>query len=542
MTPGLDVLTITPKIDTQPPSPSRQGFSDAATVASSNRPARRFKIVLADPPAKDDDYDKAYPNLGILQLISYVREQTALGDEDILFLDQFHSLDDHIRLIEEHQPAIYGLSFAFLTQRIAFKTINEIKRRFPELLVIAGGPHPTSMPDQVLEKTSADIVVIGEGELTLVDIVNELSRGSRDFTAIPGLLIRTPEGANKGEPLSTGKPRAFENLDDLPFMAWDRIDFSKFTGQHYCRSTRQSCIVISRGCPYQCTFCSLPVWRAAKPSVRMRSPEHIAREVDWLYRLGVREIKIVSDEINVALPWAKEVCRAIADLGHKDLFFQSNLRADKIDDELADLFKRMNMWLVHLGVESANDRVLDGIQKKITVEQIERCLRFLKKHKISVLVFMMAFQLWEEKGELQFETPKEIRRSLGWAWKQFLLGRLNYMTWSIATPMPGAPLQDIVDRHHLRSSEHVLDNWNRNKDYLGIDLTSLGISEKTKMRMLRAGIVSKTCFMALSGHFDWRRNFYRVGILLRTFFGKWDAPADNPATLLNTPLRTKVEG
>lgn len=501
-------------------------------------PIKPFKILLADPAAKDDDYDKAYPNLGILQLISYVREQTPLGDDDILFLDQFHSLEDHIRFVEQHRPQIYGLSFAFLTQRVAYQAINELKSRFPQMLIIAGGPHPTSVPEEVMEKTLADMVCIGEGEMTLADIINVMIHGGHDFTKIPGLLLRTPEGLKR-----TGNPRAFENLDDLPFMAWDRIDFSKFVGQHYAKSSRQSCIVISRGCPYNCTFCSLPVWRAAKPFVRMRSAENIAREVEWLYQLGVREIKVVSDEINVTLPWAKDVCRAIGDLGHEDLFFQSNLRADKIDDELAFLFKRMNMWLVHLGVESANDRVLDGIEKKITVAQTERCLEFLKKHKIRVLLFMMAFQLWEREGELQHETPREIRHSLWWVWKQFFRRRMSYMTWSIATPMPGAPLQEIVDRHGFRSANQVLDNWNRNKDYLGIDLSTLGITEKTKMRLLRAGILSKGVFAMVSGNFDWRRHSYRIGILIRSFFGKWNVrDKSSRAPILNTPLRTKVEG
>lgn len=513
------------------------------------RPAKPFKILLADPPAMEDDYDKAYPNLGLIQLIAQMRESTPLTDDDILFLDQFHSLEDHIRLIETHRPRIYGLSFAFLTQRVAYATINALKQRFPDMLIIAGGPHPTSVPKTVMAESLTDIVCIGEGELSLAGVINEMSRGGDDFSKIPGLLLRTADGL-----VDTGKPLAVENLDDLPYMAWDRIDFSKFVGQHYCQSDKQSCIVISRGCPFKCTFCSLPVWRAAKPYVRMRSPEHIAGEVDWLYSLGVREIKIVSDEINVTLPWAKEVCRAIGDLGHKDLYFQSNLRADKMDDELAHLFQRMNMWLVHLGVESANDRVLDGIEKKITVRQTETCLKFLKENKIRVLLFMMAFQLWERDGELQFETPKEIRRSLWWVWKQFLRRRVSYMTWSIATPMPGAPLQDIVDRHGLRSATQVLDNWNRNKDYLGIDLTSLGITERTKMRMLRAGILSKGVFAVLSGHFDWRRNFYRLGILARSFFGNWTPLPSGTITatktmtkstttpVLNHPLRTKVEG
>jgi len=472
-------------------------------------------VLLADPPALEDDYDKAYPNLGLLQLISYLRQETPLPDDDILFLDQLHGLDDHLRLIAEQRPALYGISFSFLTQRVAYRTINAVKRRFPELPVIAGGPHPTAAPEEVMQQTAADLVCIGEGEQTLADVVRELLAGGRDFTGIPGLLVRRGD-----QVVRTARPRVLEDLDALPPLAWDRVDFGRYTGQHYCRSQPQSCIVVSRGCPHQCTFCSLPVWRAAKPYVRLRRPDGIAREVDWLYRLGVREIKMVSDEINVTLPWAKEVCRAIIALGHRDLYFQCNLRADKVDDELAALFARMNMWLVHLGVESANDRVLAGIRKRVTVTQIEECLRLLKKHGVRVLLFMMAFQLWEEDGRLEWERPAEVRHSLAWSWRQFLRGRIAYMTWSITTPMPGAPLYDILERHGLRTAAQVLENWDRNKDYLGVELSSLGISGRTKQRLLRAGILSKGVFALRSGHFDWRRNFYRFGILLRSFRGR----------------------
>ena len=88
----------------------------------------------------------------------------------------------------------------------------------------------------------------------------------------------------------------------------------------------------------------------------------------------------------------------------------------------------------------------------------------------------------------------------------------------------------------------MLDNWNRNKDYLGIDLTSLGISERTKLRLLRSGIISKTIFALCSGNFDWRRHFYRVGILMRSFFGRWNVRNENTRPIVNAPLRTKVEG
>jgi len=148
---------------------------------------------------------------------------------------------------------------------------------------------------------------------------------------------------------------------------------------------------------------------------------------------------------------------------------------------------------------------------------MEHCLKILKRNGIRTLLFMMAFNLWEEKGRLCWESPAEVWNSLAWAWKQFLLRRISYMTWSIATPMPGAPLYEIAERHGLRPAEQVLANWDRNKDYLGIDLAPLGVSRFARVNLLRAGILSKACFMLASGRFDWRRNLFRIGILLRSF-------------------------
>lgn len=498
-----------------------------------------MKIMLVDPPAYSDDYDKAYPNLGILHLGAYLRHHTPLAAADVVYLDPFHTIEDHLRMIEELRPAIYGISFAFLTQRVAYRTINEVKTRFPDLLVIAGGPHPTSAPRDVLDRTRADLVCIGEGETLLAEVVNKVLAGDRDFAATCGLMLRA-----KGRIVKTPPRELVADLDALPPVEWERVDLSRFAGQHYCRSHRQACIVVSRGCPCRCTFCSLPVWRVSKPYVRLRSPAHVAAEVDRLYRLGVREIKIVSDELNTSLPWAKQVCRAIIALGHRDLYFQSNLRAWPIDDELALLLRRMNLWLVHLGCESANDRVLEGIQKKVTVEQIENCLNLLHRHGVQTLLFMMAFNLWEENGQLHWEQPREALRSLLWAWRQFLRGRIRYMTWSMATPMPGAPLFDIVERHGLQPAEQVLADWDRNKDYLGIDLRAVGIPRWKRMTLLRLGILSKACFMLFSGRFDWRRNLHRIGILLRSFVGASHAyqRSRREPVLSNTPLRPKVEG
>lgn len=467
------------------------------------------RIVLADPPSEGSSYDRSYPNMGVLSLIAYLRrERPGL---DIRYVEGFCTLAEHVAKVKELQPDIYGISFAYLTLRAALATMKAVREACPRTKIICGGPGPTPLAQRVLDESPVDCVVIGEGELTLVELTDRLLAGG-ELATVDGIAYRA-----EGKVVFTPKRKLIENLDTLPFPAWDMIDLSRYPGQHYCRSEKQACLVISRGCPYHCAFCSNPVWRVSNPAVRVRSPQHVAQEVEQLYAMGVREIKFVSDELNPNLPWAKKVCRAIADLGHKDLFFQTNLRADKIDDEFVALLQAMGCWLVHLGAESANNRVLGGIGKGVAIEQIEHACRMLKKARIKVFLFMMAFQLWTENGKVYCESPREVAHSLWFVLRMRLKRLISYMSWSVATPMPDSPLWEAATMIESGFEHEVLDSWDRNQDYLGFPLRSLGITDKQRQRMMRLGILTKGLFAILSGRFSFRRHWHRIPIILKSF-------------------------
>jgi radical SAM superfamily enzyme YgiQ (UPF0313 family) len=238
-------------------------------------------------------------------------------------------------------------------------------------------------------------------------------------------------------------------LDEIPFPAWDLIDFREYIGRRKYRGFPSTSIQASRGCPYDCTFCSNPVWKLQKPWVRKRSPANIAEEVEQLYRRGIREVYLQSDEMNPDLKWCIAVFDALADLGHKDLYFQCNLKARPVTEELAEAMARANCWLVHLGIESASQRVLDGIGKHITMADVRRTCRLLSRRGIKIFAFFMLYQAWERDGGLCVETTAEVLQSLAALVSLRVRRLIHYMSWTFATPIPGSELYQIARRHEL---------------------------------------------------------------------------------------------
>jgi radical SAM superfamily enzyme YgiQ (UPF0313 family) len=169
------------------------------------------------------------------------------------------------------------------------------------------------------------------------------------------------------------------------------------------------------------------------------------------------------------------VFRAIADLRHPDLYFQCNLRATPISNEIGEALHRANCWLVRIGIESANQRVLDGIDKKVTVGDITKACGILKEHKINVYGFFMFHNIWEEGAKLLIESQKEVNRSLFFALKLRVKGLVQFISWSFPTPLPGSKLYDIVKRHNVRICSN---NSSEVKSFHNICMILPGISKR----------------------------------------------------------------
>ena len=466
----------------------------------------QLRIALADPPRKEIFHYPIFPNLGILYLIGSLRER--FGSKcQVLWLDGHQNMAEHLETLDSFRPHIYGISFTYFTRLLAYQAVKHVRRRFGPLPILCGGAMPTAAPREVLEYCPADVCVLGEGENTLCELVEYFIDAKSSLSDISGLIYRDQQGSL----LTTAKRRPIPDLDRIPFPAWDLVDFTRFPGWHMHRGNPQALVQVSRGCPYDCNFCSNPVWKYSRPWLRYRSPANIRKEVDLLYRMGAREIYLAADEINFSESWAVEVCQVLASLGYDDLFFNCNIRPDIMTTKLAKAFRKANLWCAHVGIDSGNQRVLDGVGKKVNLEEIVRACRIMKEQGLNVFGFVMLFHAWEEENRLHFESPAEVDNTLRFCRYLFRNRLLDYISWQVATPMPGSRLWETAKKYNLLPGEKITNIFTRN-------LALPGVEQSHVRRALIKGLWIKNYYLLKSGSVNWRQ-FPAIWPNLRVMLG-----------------------
>jgi radical SAM superfamily enzyme YgiQ (UPF0313 family) len=486
-----------------------------------------LRIQLVSAPAKKKDSwaelsEGMGPPLGLLYIAAYLRDH--VPDVDIRVVDGLvHGYEKVLRDIQDFQPHILGISFNSLVAQSAYELVRDVRRRLPQAFIVGGGPHVTALSEDFLERSGADLAVIGEGEETFRDICQVFRDGASALldrrAGIPGLAFREDNRTIRTPP----RPY-IKDLDAVPFPDRSLITLSDYRGWYLSRRTPEAVMIFSRGCPQRCTFCSNKVW-AMSPGVRLRSPRNIVDEMEMLRdRFGVREIFDNSDEFNNDLEHAKAVCREM--IRRKTaLAWKTQLRAAPIDRELVQLMAESGCWYVQLGIESGNEETLRGIRKHITLEQVRQACVLLKEFRIKVLGFFMLFNVWEEKGVLKFEDVAATRKTLRFAKSLIRERKLDYFSWAITTPHPGSELYDIAVRHQLIKPELAgrWDEWIR-KDVCVMRLPGVSDRDVTDMKA-RGAFLAGVCILR-SGHMRWKDGRYLVKKAskifynyIKTFFG-----------------------
>jgi anaerobic magnesium-protoporphyrin IX monomethyl ester cyclase len=430
-------------------------------------PNEKLKVVFADPPFGRESKGEAVtesPNLGILYIIGYAKPR--FPEVELYYLEPFLSMGEHLEKVKEIKPDVYAISFATPRRELAFETITKVKGLGFNMLMVAGGAHPTIDPQDVLKNAPIEICIVGEGEETTTELIRKIQE-KKVIIDVVGTV--TAQKNNGLRPL----------LKDIDFFpAWELIDFENYDVA-VSKKKRMAYLLPIRGCPNYCTYCSNPVWKLEKPWIRQRSPKNIAEEVNYLYGKGIREIYLRSDTFNVDIKWCLEVCNEIQKLNLKGMTFQCNLRADKLNDELAQKLHDIHVWLVHIGLESANDRVLEGIGKNATQADNIRTLELLKKRYIKVYGFLMLYNAWESNGKLEYETPEEVNNTLEFARKCLSGNLIEYISWSITNPIIGSKLYDIAKKYDIASYNVKIGNCMRLP----------GISEQQMVEHVKQGMI-----------------------------------------------------
>ena len=301
---------------------------------------------------------REYP-LGIGFLGTLLKQN---GHEVRVFDQNVEGLEDEglFQLVEEFQPDIAGFSVITPNYPVARRQIRRLKQLHPHMWVLAGGIHATLFPNDLVAD-GADVVVLGEGEPVILELVAGLAAG-RDLTDLPGLLIR----ARNGEIIRTAGHSQTTTLDDLPFVDRSLYNLPKYT--HHS-------MLASRGCPHDCAFCCNYTGTVRKDGVAVRGHQNVIAEMEYLRDThGAREIFFADDIFLLRKPDILEFCRACA-ARHVGVKWIGQMRADRVDPAVAEAMRAAECQRIYFGVESGSDRILHSAQKGTTTAKIRRGIR-----------------------------------------------------------------------------------------------------------------------------------------------------------------------
>lgn len=322
--------------------------------------------------------------LNLLYLSSYLKKKYKY--EPVVIDTNPAEIENRIcKQILDTKPDIIGITCTTPQFSKMIKIAEEIKK-YSSVPIVVGGVHPSVCPEETLAGNCIDFIVIGEGEETFAELCEKLSNGE-DYTAIQGIGYRLD-----GKIVINQKRERISNLDDIPFPAWDLLPVESYflgnEGIMGAPTKRTINVITSRGCPFRCAFCnSSKVWASR---VKRRSVDDVLEEIEYLrVTYQIDSIKFFDDCFTVKPAWVLEFCEKLIKKAWPDFFWECYSRVDLIKDNVVKAMKAAGCTTIHLGVESGSPRILNQIDKKISVEQIINAFEIIKRHNIRIFAFIV---------------------------------------------------------------------------------------------------------------------------------------------------------
>ena len=386
----------------------------------------KMKILLIRPRFRDFIYHD--PPLGLAYLASVLCN----SGNNVRICDLAVESCNLVARIENFKPDIVGITCPFSSQATSMHEVaNVVKLASPYTKVVVGGAHPSAMPQEVLKDKNIDIVVIGEGEHTIVELVKAIERGEQ-LDTIDGVAFR------KGTGIKTTKERSpIKDLDSIPFPAWDLLpmkNYLKSKGGHsaFVKRTPYFSMITSRGCPLRCIFCSIhTVWGY---QWRARSAENVVKEIEVLvHRYGVREVHFEDDNIAIDKKRMYDICNKIIERDIDVTWTTPNgIAVWTLGKPMLEKMVKSGCFSLCFGLESGNQRIRTKvIGKPIDLTYTKKVIRWCKELGIWTHGFFVL--------GLPTETEGNFRETINMA-KELDLGSASFF---IAVPYPGTPLFEL---------------------------------------------------------------------------------------------------
>ena len=382
-----------------------------------------MKVLLLSPPT--DSVIKSIigvtgPPLGLAYLASVAREQ---GDEvsiiDSIAMD--YSFQDISREIKKEDPDLIGITSTTSMMPDAYRVASIAKQYNPSVEIAVGGPHVTFTQEQTLkESPDIDYIVSGEGEVVFSNLLLHL-KGKMEINGIRGLAFR------KGDRAVVNPPeQLIKDVDSIPMPALDLLPMTRYVAD----KKRFGTIMTSRGCPYNCIFCSSSlqfgkIWRG-------HSTERVIRELSRLvYDYNIHEIEFLDDTFTLNMKRAVEISDRIRKEG-LDIRWSASARVNLFNEDIANAMKGAGAHTVYFGIESGNQKTLDFIGKGTKLEQ---AIDSVRKANESGLITLGSFIIG-----FPDDTVEDVKNTIKFSKKV----KVKLSQFTIATPYPGTRLWDLA--------------------------------------------------------------------------------------------------
>jgi radical SAM superfamily enzyme YgiQ (UPF0313 family) len=359
--------------------------------------------------------------------LAYVAAALKRAGVEVAIYDDYTRGGDRAALmtrIRDESPDIAGLTCVTPTAERTMEIAQAIKQDMPGVKLMMGNIHASVFYEQILNENMADYVVLGEGEDTVADLVHTLEAGG-DLAAVQGIAWK------RDGRVVANEPRPYrEDLDSFPFPAWELFPLQRYRLFSFAVVQEPGALVLgSRGCPYNCTFCSLKIMGRKR---RRRSTANIVDECEWLlHDFGYKQMSFIDPIFPFSKDEGIEFSNELTRRGlHKKIVWTTETRVDLVDQELLDAMAASGLRRIMYGFESGGQAGIDSIKKSFKIDQARSAVAMTKKAGVEIIGFFML----GVPGETVASADQTINYSVSL--------NIDFAKFTIFSPFPGTKVYE----------------------------------------------------------------------------------------------------